>query len=422
MANKDNAKQWFQTGDYPTQEQFYQVFDWVRWKDEGISIADIANLQNIINSLQNTLNSIIPNTLVSGGNVSLAVDDGSTLSVFLPETKYKLKGVPFTQAAGTFNLSLRPVTAGQFRIDVFYLDNTGFHVVTGVVSDTPIKPASPEGSLELSNMLIGHDNSLDVAPTIETPDLSAVLAATASQALTMPSGAGRLLVDGDLDSIGFAPNLIFKTKTTIPTVLSTKANLEAAINDATYQTSGVVKNFKILAATEFGATRHYINANIEGKWVFSTEFLKDNLDIIEIYENTLMLYMVAGSAFKGCTSLERFTSYSPQVQTGVNCFDTHYETAYEQNIIATDFIVPYYAEILGTAFYATPGLLTLHGYYIGYVGPNDPGVDNFSRIYLSRVARGGYVTSQQLDDAIDAVNNNIPSDVGNDIFNYYNFS
>lgn len=176
MGNKDTSKQWFETGDYPTQAQFYQVFDWLRWKDEGITITDVAALQGILDSIQNTLNSVLPNQLISGGNVSIDTDDGTTLSIHIPETKYKLKGAPYTQAAGTFNLALRPA-AGLFRIDVFYLDATGFHVVTGATGATPVKPGVPDGSLELSNILIGFDNMLDVSAVPDTPDLSAVLAA-----------------------------------------------------------------------------------------------------------------------------------------------------------------------------------------------------------------------------------------------------
>lgn len=51
MANKDTSKQWFETGDYPTQAQFYQVWDWLRWKDEAIAIGDITGLQSILNSI-----------------------------------------------------------------------------------------------------------------------------------------------------------------------------------------------------------------------------------------------------------------------------------------------------------------------------------------------------------------------------------
>lgn len=50
MANKDTSKTWFQTGDFPTQAQFWQVFDWLRWKDENLTIAEVVGLAEILNS------------------------------------------------------------------------------------------------------------------------------------------------------------------------------------------------------------------------------------------------------------------------------------------------------------------------------------------------------------------------------------
>lgn len=51
MPFKDDVKQWFETGDFPTQAQFYQKFEWLRWKDEKIAAGDLSvELLNIINS------------------------------------------------------------------------------------------------------------------------------------------------------------------------------------------------------------------------------------------------------------------------------------------------------------------------------------------------------------------------------------
>jgi|SRR5690242_3195320 len=60
MANKDTAKPWFNTGKYPTQAQFYQLFEWLRWKDEEIAIADVTGLQDIINDLPAPANGVNP--------------------------------------------------------------------------------------------------------------------------------------------------------------------------------------------------------------------------------------------------------------------------------------------------------------------------------------------------------------------------
>lgn len=44
MSFKDQVKQWFKTGDKPTQGQFWQKFEWLRWKDEPIAMADVTDL------------------------------------------------------------------------------------------------------------------------------------------------------------------------------------------------------------------------------------------------------------------------------------------------------------------------------------------------------------------------------------------
>lgn len=51
MANKDTSKLWFQTGDYPTEAQFAQVLEWLRWKDEQLAISDVAGLATILNNI-----------------------------------------------------------------------------------------------------------------------------------------------------------------------------------------------------------------------------------------------------------------------------------------------------------------------------------------------------------------------------------
>jgi hypothetical protein len=50
VANKDIAKQWFETGDKPTQAQFWQIFDWLRWADTAIAMDQITGLNTALNS------------------------------------------------------------------------------------------------------------------------------------------------------------------------------------------------------------------------------------------------------------------------------------------------------------------------------------------------------------------------------------
>lgn len=59
MGYKDNSKPWFETGDYPDQSQFYQLFDYLRWKDEPIQINEVEGLQTVLNQLSNPVERFI---------------------------------------------------------------------------------------------------------------------------------------------------------------------------------------------------------------------------------------------------------------------------------------------------------------------------------------------------------------------------
>ena len=75
MSFQDSTKPWFETGDYPTQEQFYQMFDWLRWKDEAIAIGDITNLTDILNQLSQPIETFI----TAGGDFNYTVAAGFLL-------------------------------------------------------------------------------------------------------------------------------------------------------------------------------------------------------------------------------------------------------------------------------------------------------------------------------------------------------
>jgi hypothetical protein len=51
MSNKSTAKGWFETGDKPTQSQFHQTFDYLRWKDELIPISEVEGLSTLLGTL-----------------------------------------------------------------------------------------------------------------------------------------------------------------------------------------------------------------------------------------------------------------------------------------------------------------------------------------------------------------------------------
>jgi hypothetical protein len=54
MAHRDTVKPYFQTHDEPTQTQFYELFDKIRFIDDPIALADIAGLISALSGKLNT--------------------------------------------------------------------------------------------------------------------------------------------------------------------------------------------------------------------------------------------------------------------------------------------------------------------------------------------------------------------------------
>lgn len=80
MAFKDDFKQFFETGDKPTQAQFASLFEKLRWKDENLEIENVNNLMQIL----------------------LGKADDATLQQLIGEQELKLYDAdgPYTIAAG----------------------------------------------------------------------------------------------------------------------------------------------------------------------------------------------------------------------------------------------------------------------------------------------------------------------------------
>lgn len=90
MGYKDNSKQWFETGDKPTQAQFYTTFDNLRWKDELIPIAEVTGL----------VNALLAKVNASDYEGQLVPCDAPF--IFTIPAGYKLEEIiPFYGAAGT---------------------------------------------------------------------------------------------------------------------------------------------------------------------------------------------------------------------------------------------------------------------------------------------------------------------------------
>jgi hypothetical protein len=55
ITNRDTIKTWFETGDYPTQQQFADAWDSYWNKLEGIPISAVTGLSTVLNALQPNL-------------------------------------------------------------------------------------------------------------------------------------------------------------------------------------------------------------------------------------------------------------------------------------------------------------------------------------------------------------------------------
>ena len=75
MAFKDQVKPWFETGDYPTQNQFWQMMEWLRWKDEPLNIGDINQLTEILNGLSSPVEAFV----TTGGEFTYTIPAGYLL-------------------------------------------------------------------------------------------------------------------------------------------------------------------------------------------------------------------------------------------------------------------------------------------------------------------------------------------------------
>lgn len=114
MAYKDTVKPWFETGDYPTQVQFWQTFDWLRWKDELLQIPDVQGLQALVNSII-TLATVKANyaqllTLISDGNFGM--DAGLIITGIIVDAPNDFVLNVGSDPGGTDIINAMPITGG----------------------------------------------------------------------------------------------------------------------------------------------------------------------------------------------------------------------------------------------------------------------------------------------------------------------
>lgn len=130
MANRDTVKNWFKRGLKPLESQFHQLFDWIYFKDEGIAIGDVINLQTTLNgkadsATVNAIQSVVfPESLNRNSNFTYAMIGGR-----------ELERVRFKPTA---NISMRVgLTNGgeEIAIEIGYVANQWHTLVVNEFSD-----------------------------------------------------------------------------------------------------------------------------------------------------------------------------------------------------------------------------------------------------------------------------------------------
>lgn len=100
LQNRDTIKQWFQTGDYPTQQQFYDWIDSCLFSGE-VAIADIAGL---IEALQAKTDKSAFDSYVQGERIAFGGDGFYDIPQgFLLEKAIVLPGADSTIKIGNTN-------------------------------------------------------------------------------------------------------------------------------------------------------------------------------------------------------------------------------------------------------------------------------------------------------------------------------
>lgn len=85
MANRELSKQWFETGDKPTQTQFQLLLDYLFFKDEGIAIGNVAGLLDALllkadaATVTTILERVAPDLVNASANFSYSLKNGLSL-------------------------------------------------------------------------------------------------------------------------------------------------------------------------------------------------------------------------------------------------------------------------------------------------------------------------------------------------------
>ncbi|WP_329804635.1 hypothetical protein [Flavobacterium facile] len=221
-TSKNTLKNWFKTGMFPTQSQFWAWLDSYHHKDENIPVAKIEGLNELLTPVNEHFNDPNAHTELFDkfSEINTIVVDSGFIkqdNVFkaLANSRWNIKAQEFTNSAD-IEIPIPLCAAGMVRTDRVVLNmNNQFVLVQGVeVSDNPVPPTKPVNTLEytfipVNDSEVGEPDTPTIGNIFNKKDYDKVYTFNASGAdVEIPfnvSGFGTIELTGSLTSVkGFS--------------------------------------------------------------------------------------------------------------------------------------------------------------------------------------------------------------------------
>lgn len=195
MSFKTTVREWFRTDDRPDEDQFNNWFNWTRWNDEKIPLADIEGIDEMLNDKADR-EAFETHLTDADAHAELFAEPTSRIAALEAKTDsdnnwktitgYSLNpatrvltmdagwegiinGIDYTNVVAVPLPAITLAAAGYSRIDLIVFNTAEtFVIVPGIETvNTPVKPAKPTNTLEATFVTVS-DGVVNV-PVIPKP-------------------------------------------------------------------------------------------------------------------------------------------------------------------------------------------------------------------------------------------------------------
>lgn len=235
MATSINTiKNWFKTGMFPTQAQFWAWIDAFRHKDDKVPVADIEGLDELLEPVNEHFND--PNAhselFANFDEINTILEDKGfvkTSESFTPNsgTRWNLKGQLFTNAV-SIETPIELCSTGFVRTDRVVLDmnNQFVYVIGDEFTENPVPKALPANTLDytlipVNDTEVGEPESPSLGNLYisKESDKSQIYLGTGGSNVIIPlnyKGRGTIVLQGDITSLsGLSFDLIDANPSTV---------------------------------------------------------------------------------------------------------------------------------------------------------------------------------------------------------------